>query len=211
MTLVLGFDTSAAHCAAALVSGDTVLASASEAMTKGQAERLIPMLSELLEQAGKDWSDLDRLAVCTGPGNFTGVRIGVAAARGLALSLGIPALGVTGFAALAYGHSGPLTVVLDGRRGQFFTQDFLDGAETGKPANAAVAQVSHAKPVLGFMADELAKAAGSRSLGENTQVDPVALARIAAAKPVTGERPAPLYLRAADAALPADPPPVILP
>lgn len=210
-SLILSLDTSAAHCAAALVSGDTVLDSKSEAMTKGQAERLIPMLQEILTESGKTWQDITRIAVCTGPGNFTGVRIAVATARGLALSLGIPATGVSSFESLAYGRKGPLTVTLDGRRGQVFTQDFHDGAVLGDPANAPVAAVSHAKPYLGFMADHFAKTTGGTSLGEGTVVDPVAVARCAARKPVTKTRPAPLYLRAADAALPADPPPEILP
>ncbi|WP_444870364.1 tRNA (adenosine(37)-N6)-threonylcarbamoyltransferase complex dimerization subunit type 1 TsaB [Rhodobacter capsulatus] len=99
--LVLGFDTSAAHCAAALVRGGTVLATRAEDMAKGQAERLMPLLEELLAEAGLGWHDLDALGVGTGPGNFTGVRISVAAARGLALGLGIPAVGVSVFEALA--------------------------------------------------------------------------------------------------------------
>ena len=98
---VLGFDTSAAHCAAAVVCGDRVLAERAEPMTKGQAERLFPLLEELLAEAGLAWSDLDAIGVGVGPGNFTGVRISVAAARGLALSLGIPAIGVSATEAAA--------------------------------------------------------------------------------------------------------------
>ena len=92
--LSLGFDTSAAHCAAALVSGTRILAARHEEMTKGQAERLFPLLAELLAEAGVDWRDLSVVGVGTGPGNFTGVRIAVAAARGLALSLRILGAGL---------------------------------------------------------------------------------------------------------------------
>ena len=81
--LSLGFDTSAAHCAAALVSGTRILAARHEEMTKGQAERLFPLLAELLAEAGVDWRDLSVVGVGTGPGNFTGIRIAVAAARGM--------------------------------------------------------------------------------------------------------------------------------
>ncbi|MFP4451570.1 MAG: tRNA (adenosine(37)-N6)-threonylcarbamoyltransferase complex dimerization subunit type 1 TsaB, partial [Rhodosalinus sp.] len=95
--LVLGFDTSAAHCAAALLSGDRLIAARAEEMGRGQAERLMPMLEEMLAEAGVGWSDLDVLGVGTGPGNFTGLRIAVAAARGLALALDVPAVGVSGF------------------------------------------------------------------------------------------------------------------
>lgn len=73
-------------------------------MDKGQAERLIPLLELVLSEAAMDWSDVAALAVGTGPGNFTGVRIAVAAARGLALGLGVPAIGVTRLEALAHGH-----------------------------------------------------------------------------------------------------------
>src|SRR6056297_2365432 len=77
---ILAFDTSAAHCAAAIVSGDTILARRDEEMARGQAERLMPLLAELLAEAGLAWSDLAALGVGTGPGNFTGIRIAVAAA-----------------------------------------------------------------------------------------------------------------------------------
>lgn len=185
-------DTSAAQCAVALVCGDVVLGHAVEDMTKGQAERLMPLLEETLGAAGKSWSDLDRLAVCTGPGNFTGVRISVSAARSLALALNIPAIGVSVFEALAFGTQGTQRISIDGRRNQIFWQDFVDGQPVGDP------QMDKLEDVDGVH-------------GPNTAfVDPVNLARAAAEKPV-GARPAPLYLRAADAALPSDPPPVILP
>ncbi|MEC9312383.1 MAG: tRNA (adenosine(37)-N6)-threonylcarbamoyltransferase complex dimerization subunit type 1 TsaB, partial [Pseudomonadota bacterium] len=73
--LVLGFDTSAAHCAAALLRGDTVVAEALEPMTRGQAERLMPLLEEVLATGGATWADLDAIGVGVGPGNFTGIRI----------------------------------------------------------------------------------------------------------------------------------------
>lgn len=95
--LILAFDTSGPYCAAALLSGDTVIHQFAENMKKGQAERLMFLLQELLDQHDLKYADLDALAVGTGPGNFTGIRIGVSAARGLALGLGIPAYGVNGF------------------------------------------------------------------------------------------------------------------
>ncbi len=185
--LILAFDTSAAQCAAALVYGDMVLAEKSEAMTKGQAERLFPLLEEVLVEGGKRWADLDRIAVCTGPGNFTGVRISVSAARGLALSLDIPAVGISAFEALAFGSEGNTSVVLDARRGQVYRQDFRDGLAIGVPEREIADGVPEAQTV-----------------------DPVAVATLAM-RPLDGVKPAPVYLRPADAALPSDPPPVILP
>ena len=130
--LVLGFDTSAAHCAAALVSGARVLAQAQEEMARGQAERLMPLLQELLAQGGAAWSDLAAIGVGIGPGNFTGIRISVAAARGVALGLGVPAIGVSVFEARAHGLPRPIHVVEDARRGMVYAQAFGD-----KPAEPA--------------------------------------------------------------------------
>ncbi len=95
MPLTLGFDTSAGHVGAALVRDGKVLANILEYMTRGQAERLMPMLEEVLASQNADWKDLQRIGVGIGPGNFTGIRISVSAARGLSMSLGIPAIGVS--------------------------------------------------------------------------------------------------------------------
>ena len=89
---ILAFDTSAAHCAAALLCAGKIEVRVDE-MARGQAEHLMPMLEEVLAAQGLTWADLDAIGVGTGPGNFTGIRISVAAARGLALGLGIPAVG----------------------------------------------------------------------------------------------------------------------
>lgn len=153
--LILGFDTSAAHCAAALIRGNSVLHAFGENMARGQAERLIGLLNETLTSQGLDWSDLSALAVGVGPGNFTGIRIGVSAARGLAMGLGIPSYGVTGFEArmrlaapgtrvaiaapreMAYilNPDGPISVPMD---------DIAHPAPEPTPAELAVAIAEHA-------------------------------------------------------------------
>ena len=200
MQTLLAFDTSAAHCAAAVLCGDRIAASRHEPMEKGQAERLIPMLEELLAEAGLSWADLTALAVGTGPGNFTGVRIAVAAARGLALSLSIPAIGVTRLEALAYGLPRPLWVVEDARRGEVYAQRFDSIDSTAKLTRLDA--LSPDAPVAG---NALPDALVSLPVAE-------AIARVAATRSATPQpRPAPFYLRGADAAPPSDPPPVILP
>lgn len=200
MQILLAFDTSAAHCAAAVLCGDRIVAHRFEPMEKGQAERLIPMLDAVLAQAGLGWRDLTALAVGTGPGNFTGVRIAVAAARGLALSLGIPAIGVTRLEALAHGLPRPLWVVEDARRGEVYAQrfDITDSAAHLTRLDALALDA----PVAG---NALPDALPSLAIAE-------AIARVAAPRSRTPQpRPAPFYLRGADAAPPSDPPPVILP
>ncbi|OYU38566.1 MAG: tRNA (adenosine(37)-N6)-threonylcarbamoyltransferase complex dimerization subunit type 1 TsaB [Pseudorhodobacter sp. PARRP1] len=193
--LVLAFDTSAAHCAAALLSGDRVWLK-SEAMEKGQAERLMPLITELLAEAGKALADITAIGVGTGPGNFTGVRISVAAARGLALGLGVPAIGVTRLEAMAFGLPRPVTVVEDARRDEVYVQRFDAGG-------AGVAQIMAAGVTF----------TGAVAGRDGLQSLPIAeaIARIAAARAGTAQpRPAPFYLRGADAAPSSDPPPVIL-
>lgn len=203
--IVLAFDTSAAHCAAALLRGDRIVAARHEAMATGQAERLVPLLEDLLTEAGLGWRDVTRIGVGTGPGNFTGLRIAVAAARGLALGLGVPALGVTRLEALAHGLPRPLAVVEDARRGAIYCQ------ETGGPARLSTVEGCGLGPVdlVGSAAEAVAAVTGGAVLAPAMPLCE-AIARLAAAQ-APGARPAPFYLRGADAAPPADPPPVILP
>lgn len=212
--LILAFDTAAGHCAAALVRGDRVLAERLEPMQKGQAERLFPMLEEMLAGAGIGWRDLGAIGVGTGPGNFTGVRISVAAARGLALSLGIRAAGVTALESAAEGLPRPVTVLIDARRGEFYAQDFDDGTACLVGSEALAGLLERAGVLTGPGAGAALAATGiaGRTVLAPAQGPAVAIARIAARRLALGDlpRPAPLYLRAADAAPPADPPPVIL-
>jgi tRNA threonylcarbamoyladenosine biosynthesis protein TsaB len=199
--LLLAFDTAAAHCAAALLrtgteGGDAVLATRVDEMGKGQAEHLMPMLEVMLREVGAGWRDLCAIGVGIGPGNFTGIRISVAAARGLALGLAIPAIGVSGFDAAAFGLARPVTVLLPAPRDHLYLQtlrkngpgsphllhrDALPDGLTiapSRPASAAVDAIAH-----------------------------IAASRLTTAQP----RPAPLYVRSADAAPPRDPAPLILP
>ncbi len=182
---VLAFDTSAAHCAAALLTGDKAVTRV-EPMAKGQAERLVPMLDEVLADAGLQWRDLDAIAVGTGPGNFTGIRIAVALARGLALGLGIPAVGVTGFEAVG----ADLAVSIPAPRGQFYLK---------RPGQAA--EIVAAEPGAVTRLADIATADFVTAIARVGR-------RMAGA---TTTRPAPFYLRGADAAPASDPPPVILP
>ncbi|MFN3721525.1 MAG: tRNA (adenosine(37)-N6)-threonylcarbamoyltransferase complex dimerization subunit type 1 TsaB [Paracoccaceae bacterium] len=203
--ITLAFDTSAAHCAAALLLPDGHCVIRVEDMAKGQAERLLPLLEEVLAEAGILWCDLGAIGVGTGPGNFTGVRISVAAARGLALSLHVPAIGVTRFEALAFDLPRPLTVIEDARRNDAYVQHFgTDGPEPAKLQS--LAQITGLGQVTGSAAATLALTPlpARMHLVE-------AIARIAATRIGTPQvRPAPFYLRGADAAPPSDPPPVIL-
>ena len=192
--ITLGFDCSGPYCAAALLSGDRVLAQRVEPMTKGQAERLFPLLEELPAEAGLTWADLDVIGVGIGPGNFTGIRIAVAAARGLALSLKIPAIGVSVTEAAAQDLPRPCRVVIPARKDQVIWQDF--GTETEGRPQQAVADTLPPGPAPAAPVMPLA----------------VAIARIALSRrDAPAPRPAPIYLRPADAAPSRDAPVVMLP
>jgi tRNA threonylcarbamoyladenosine biosynthesis protein TsaB len=128
---VLAFDSSGAACSAAIRDGEgRLLAHRFEPLARGHAERLMPMLREVMQEAGLAFSGLDLIAVTTGPGSFTGIRVGLAAARGLALASGLPLLGVTAFEAVASAVSpdecrgGALIVAIDSRRDDLFIQSF---------------------------------------------------------------------------------------
>src|SRR5262245_44664761 len=103
---VLAIDTALEACAAAVLdtASGAVLASESLPMARGHAEALMPLIAQVMDAAAIDFSSLDRVAVTVGPGSFTGLRVGIAAARGIALAAGKPAVGLSTLAVLAAPH-----------------------------------------------------------------------------------------------------------
>ncbi|HEX4116526.1 MAG TPA: tRNA (adenosine(37)-N6)-threonylcarbamoyltransferase complex dimerization subunit type 1 TsaB [Solirubrobacteraceae bacterium] len=102
----------------------------------GHATRLLPLANDLLAESCIDWSELERIAVGIGPGTFTGLRIGIATARGLAQSLGVQLVGVSSLRALAHGASDQakrVLAVIDARRGEVFLAAYDDGRELVAP------------------------------------------------------------------------------
>src|SRR5690625_3291627 len=113
-----------------------VLSYCAEKMQRGHAEALFPLLDRLLEDARAEYSGISGIAVCTGPGSFTGIRVGVAAARGLALGLGLVAQGIDRFQALALSHgekNSGLAIALAGPRGTAYFQTFGPDARPYAP------------------------------------------------------------------------------
>lgn len=194
--LILAFDTSAGHCAAALARGETVIDRRAEEMSRGQAERLMPLIEEMLTANGLTWQSPQAIGVGVGPGNFTGIRISVSAARGLALGLGVPAYGVTGFDARAEAAGTAGLPVVPAPRAQVYLRD-PDGHTALMPRDEA---------------ERIARQTGLDLLEQPAPGDlAAAIARIAARRwPTPAAPPAPLYLRPADAAPSSDTPPVLL-
>ncbi|KKJ77169.1 hypothetical protein WH95_08895 [Kiloniella litopenaei] len=130
-SLLLGLDTAGSSCSVAIIDKGQVLVSRSETMRRGQSERLLPIVQDLLEETGKDLMDMDGFAVTTGPGGFTGVRIGLAAAQGFALACNKPLVGVNNFEVLARGVPSDekgvetqVVVIIDAKRADLFVQSF---------------------------------------------------------------------------------------
>jgi tRNA threonylcarbamoyl adenosine modification protein YeaZ len=171
------------------------------------------MLDDVLAEARVTYQDLDAIGVATGPGNFTGLRIAVSAARGLALSLGIPAVGVTLFDALALdAPTGSLLLTLDAPQDKHYIQtrngSSISAIET--KALDEIVGVSADTCVIGQASERIATQLGC-TFAPAAFAPASALVRIAAERfPSTYDRPAPLYMRPPDAAPSADQPPVIL-
>ena len=127
---ILSLDTALAACSAALWRDGAIAARRFAPMVRGQSEALMPMVRQVLAEAGAGFADIDLVAVTIGPGAFTGLRIGLAAARGLALATGRPCLGVTTLEAVAAGvaaaerDAGTVLVVLETKRADVYAQSF---------------------------------------------------------------------------------------
>lgn len=210
--IVLALDTALGACSAAVLKDGEVLAVQSETMVRGHQERLAGMVRDVVAEAGVAFDTLDRIGVTVGPGSFTGLRVGLAFAKGLALALDKPCIGIGALEALAASAPGPgLTVaVIDAKRGQVYLQVFDGAAALMAPdvlavetAAARLAELWRGGParLVGPGAALLAGVLAGAELCERAAPDPVAIARLAALRQA-GIPPRPLYLRAPDAKLP---------
>ncbi|MDB5444551.1 MAG: hypothetical protein JWP73_2927, partial [Phenylobacterium sp.] len=152
--IVLALDTCLASCSVAVRDGERVLAHACEVMARGHQERLAPMVEAVMAEAGLPFPAIERIGVTVGPGSFTGLRVGVAFAKGLASALAIPAVGIGALEALAAEAGGLVFAVIDARRGQVYGQAFEDGRPLMAPdalpvetAAARLAEVTMGRPV----------------------------------------------------------------
>jgi tRNA threonylcarbamoyladenosine biosynthesis protein TsaB len=211
--IVLALDTCLNACSVAVCEDGSPLAAHSEIMSRGHQERLAPLAAATMTEAGVTFGDLDLVAVTIGPGSFTGLRVGLAFAKGLALALGIPCLGVGALEALAAseGEGGFVAAAVDARRGQIWLQAFIDGRAAMAPdalspeiAAARLAEIwtGGAAVLVGSAAPLLAGVIPRASVSTRLAPDPAAVARTALRLRPPYPPPRPLYLRAPDARLP---------
>jgi len=214
---VLAIDTALAACSAAIFDTEHghIVASESEPMLRGHAEALMPLVQRVMDAAYLTFPAIDRVAVTTGPGSFTGLRVGIAAARGIVLAAGKPAVGVTTLSAYAAPHmaaddSVPVIAVIDARHGQVYMQHFTPGGRTLTAPRFATlreaARLAGQTPacIVGSAAQAVADAispsdAAPLIVDARGAPDIAWVARMGAVVPLSEVPPAPLYLRAADA------------
>ncbi|HEX5508028.1 MAG TPA: tRNA (adenosine(37)-N6)-threonylcarbamoyltransferase complex dimerization subunit type 1 TsaB [Pseudolabrys sp.] len=214
---IFAIDTALGACSAAILDTDEAAVSAQESlpMARGHAEALMPLLARVIDSSNLDISEIDRIAVTVGPGSFTGLRVGISAARGLALASGKPAVSVTTLAAYAAPYFDaddtlPVVAAVDARHEHIYLQVFGPGGHTlvaprlSSLREALRVCTNGAPRIVGTAANLIASAwpSGER---EPSSVDPRPapeiewVARLGAATEDTGMPPKPLYLRAPDA------------
>jgi len=212
--MLLAVDTALGACSVALLEGDEIRAHIFEPMERGHAERLAPMVDESMKAGNAEFSQLSRLAVTTGPGTFTGQRVGLAFMRALRLALQIPLTGVTtleAMAAAAMAETGKAraAAIHDARRSEAYLL-LKDGAAITQPPIVlpfldAVARIKAFGPCVlagtgTAHAHEMLK--GDFSTSRIRQPDALWVAQLARELPAPSNVPGPLYLRAPDAKLP---------
>jgi tRNA threonylcarbamoyladenosine biosynthesis protein TsaB len=218
--VVLGLDSAGSGCSVVVASGETVLGSESDTAMHGQAEKLLPMVDSVMRRARLPASALDLIGVTIGPGSFTGIRIGLAAARGIAHATGARVIGVTGFDAVAAGMAGSwlgvgfILVTLESRREDLYVQLFdhayvaLADPTATMPAalNEGLTGIIGAAPLL-VAGDAAQRAAATLSQRPDTMVaagsapDAAGVLRAALRRwplPAPSAKPEPLYLRPPD-------------
>jgi tRNA threonylcarbamoyladenosine biosynthesis protein TsaB len=207
--IVLGLDTCLNACSVAVLDGERVVAHAREVMARGHQERLAPMAEAVMAEAGLPFSAIERIGVTVGPGSFTGLRVGIAFAKGLAAALGAETAGVGALEALAAEATGLVAAAVDARRDQLYLQVFDDGRPLMAPdavalpvAAARLAELSMGRPLtlVGSGAPLLAPAVPGAAVLTPEGCDARKVAALAAAR--TPGPLKPLYLRAPDAKLP---------
>ena len=214
---VLAIDTALEACSAAVLDTEQPAAAVHESlpMLRGHAEALMPLIARVMDQAGLGFESLDRIAVTTGPGSFTGLRVGLAAARGIALAAGKPAIGLTTLAAyatplVAADAARSVVAAIDARHGQVYIQVFGPGGRTIVPARVALLRealrlaAAGAPALVGSGAAMLADAwpAGETPpsfVDARRAPDNEWVARLGAAADEMDAPPKPFYLRPPDA------------
>lgn len=208
--ITLAIDTASINCAVAIIKNGVSMARVCETLSKGHAEKLIGEIIAATKEAKVSLSMIDRIAVNIGPGSFTGVRIGVATARALALALQKPAIGVSSLEAIAFEannhfQKNHVIALIDAGRNMVYRQDFDENLRPIIPAKVQnskdVIETIDSKTVLaGPFAETIGKMAGQNdNLIFVMEAPDVISFALLSEKKTPDDLPKPLYLRGADA------------
>ncbi len=198
--LILALDTALSAATAVVARDDQVLAVRWREMARGHQEAIALLAQAAMAEAGVSFEILDRIGVVVGPGSFTGLRVGLAFAKGLALAWETPLVGIGALDALAASAGdGRAAAAIDAGRGQVYLQ--TDGAPEQRPLADALEAVARFRPavIVGSGAALLAPAAPSARIDARAFADPAALACLTRSAPAPAGPPQPLYLRTPDA------------
>lgn len=209
---ILAVDTALGACSVAMLDGEKILARRFVLMDRGHAEALAPMVDEVIREAGIAFATLDRLAVTTGPGTFTGQRVGLAFMRGLRVALKKPLIGVTTLAAMAAQAMvetklARAAATHDAKRDEFYVETLPGDGPAILHRDQAIELLKQfaAAPfaLAGTGAQAMSEAVKNATLSTVRQPDALYVAKLALTMSEAHEPPRPLYLRPPDAKLPA--------
>ncbi|MGN1079159.1 MAG: tRNA (adenosine(37)-N6)-threonylcarbamoyltransferase complex dimerization subunit type 1 TsaB [Alphaproteobacteria bacterium] len=204
---ILAIDSAHGTCSAAYFNGDKVVSEIVEEMERGQAERLLPMVQDVLKRAGAGFEEIEAVAVTTGPGSFTGVRVGLAAADGIALAAGLPMIGVSVLETLAWKihrrNSGleKLCLVLETKRDDFYIQRYNRGVPLEEPAAKTAGEIKAFCSEYAFAGNgvnRLIEEIGDVNVCAVSMPTAADVALLASGRQPQKEFPAAMYLREAE-------------
>lgn len=221
MANILALDTTLGACSAAIVKNGEPIECKKEIRARGHVERLLPMTDELFQKSDISLNNMDYIAVTIGPGTFAGVRVGVSAAKGMALALDVPVIPVTTLEVLAFefaqkntGFAGKIAVTIDARRGEIYSQSYAVKSGMINALNEAVAlPIEQVTTALAEGVSEIIGSGGAFLNGTNINIhegydypDALYIALLSdklGSRAVDSDLISPLYLRAPDAVKPA--------
>ena len=213
--VILALDTSVSQCSVSLLKGEVLIAEKSSSIQESQSEKLFSFIQCIFSEANLTLKNLKAIGVGVGPGNFTGLRIGISAAKGLAMALKIKVFGVNRFETLIEKNQPTLTLVASTKK-SFYTQLFINKKPTKTPTENTLSEIleknySPNTIVSGDSAIEIAKNLNlqhglNNSVPRTEKIGAITLRYLKTG----GPSPAPLYIKGPDAKLPKEPIPVVL-
>ena len=213
--IILALDTSVNHCSVSLLCNDSLIIEKYSVMQKGQSEKLLPFIEQTLDESNLPLKSVKAIGVGVGPGNFTGLRIGISAAKGLAMALKIKAFGVSRFENLIESDQ-PTLALIKNQSDSFYTQLFVNQKPVQPPVEKTSSEILNERYlpntiISGDCAIHFSKALSLKP-GENDSTPRTEKIGSLALKYLKtgGPAPTPLYMKGPDAKLPKEPNPHII-